>query len=259
METGVSTASLFGRYNTEDILPLLDRMGVRLAEVSLSTFSEYEPAFADKLVAQKGSLTVHSVHALTTQFEPQLFNMSPRVRADAQAIFRKVLAAGQKLGAKYYTFHGAVRLKAIRYDVNFDTVADTVNRLTDIAAEYGIRLSYENVHWCFFSYPGFFAELKKRCPRLGATLDIKQARQSGIDVYEYLDVMADRLTTVHLCDCVGVETALPGRGEFDFGRFIGELKRRGVMAPLIVEAYSKDYATTDELAQAYRFIQQLAQ
>lgn len=257
MQTGVSTASLFGRYNTEDTLPVLRQMGVQIAEVSLSTFSEYEPAFAERLAALKGNMQIHSVHALTTQFEPQLFNVSARVRADAEAIFRKVLTCGKILGAKYYTFHGPMQLKAIRYNLDYDKIAATVNRLTAIAAEYGIRLSYENVHWCYFSYPQFFAELKTRCPELGATLDIKQARQSGADVYEYLDVMADRLTTVHICDCVGVETVLPGKGEFDFVRFIGELKKHNVTAPLLVEAYSKDFAALSELQDAYEYITRL--
>lgn len=87
METGVSTASLFGRYNTEDAVRVLADAGVPLIEVSLSTFSEYEPAFAEQLARIRGGVRVHSVHALTTQFEPQLFNASARVRADAEAIF----------------------------------------------------------------------------------------------------------------------------------------------------------------------------
>ena len=94
MTTGISTASLFGRYNTEDTFSILRDMGVKVAEVCLSTFSEYEPAFAQRLTALKGDLQIHSVHALTTQFEPQLFNVSARVRADAEAIFRKVLSCG---------------------------------------------------------------------------------------------------------------------------------------------------------------------
>lgn len=258
METGVSTASLFGRYNTEDAVRVLADAGVPLIEVSLSTFSEYEPAFAEQLARIRGGVRVHSVHALTTQFEPQLFNASARVRADAEAIFRKVLEAGRILGAKYYTFHGAMRLKTVRYEYDFDRIAATVNRLADIAAEYGLTLSYENVHWCWFSYPGYFAELKKRSP-VCATLDVKQAVQSRESAYDYLDVVADRLTTVHLCDCVGVETALPGRGEFDFARFIAALKKKSVTAPLILEAYSKDYADTEELISAYEYIKGLAE
>ena len=258
MFSGVSTSSLFLREMNEDALTVLNALGVRSTEIFLTTFSEYTEEFARLLLSRRGELKVNSVHLLNTQFEPQLFNASARVRADAEAIFRKVLEAGRILGAKYYTFHGAMRLKTVRYEYDFDRIAATVNRLADIAAEYGLTLSYENVHWCWFSYPGYFAELKKRSP-VCATLDVKQAVQSGESAYDYLDVVADRLTTVHLCDCVGVETALPGRGEFDFARFIAALKKKGVTAPLILEAYSKDYADTEELISAYEYIKGLAE
>lgn len=259
MLTGISTASLFGRYDTEDSVKFLADSGVDVAEVSLSTFSEYEPEFAELLARRKGGMKIHSVHSLSTQFEPQLFNASERVRKDAEKIFRRVLECGRIMGAGYYTFHGAMRLKAIKYNYDFDKIGATLNRLSDIAAEYGIKLAYENVHWCWFSEPEYFTEIVKRCPDVCATLDVKQAIQSGGDVYSFLAAMRSRLATVHLCDCVGVETALPGRGGFDFAGFIGALKREGVDAPLILEAYSKDYADVKELITAYEYIKGLAE
>ena len=46
MRTGISTASLFSRKNNEEALPFLDAMGVRTAEVFLTSFSEYDGKFS---------------------------------------------------------------------------------------------------------------------------------------------------------------------------------------------------------------------
>ena len=54
MYTGVSTASLFLRANNEDALPLLEDLGVKTAEVFLTSFSEYGYPFADLLKERKG-------------------------------------------------------------------------------------------------------------------------------------------------------------------------------------------------------------
>ena len=72
MRAGISTASLFMRKNNEEALPLLNELGVTLAEVFLTSFSEYGYPFAELLSAKKGNLTVNSVHDLNTEFDPQL-------------------------------------------------------------------------------------------------------------------------------------------------------------------------------------------
>ena len=111
MRAGISTASLFLRLYNEDALPLFNEWGVGETEVFLTSFSEYEPTFAEQLAAKKGNLNVHSVHVLNTQFEPQLYGTHPRVVADANVWLKKAMASAKILGAKYYTFHGIARLK----------------------------------------------------------------------------------------------------------------------------------------------------
>ena len=107
MKTGISTASLFTKVPTENCFSVLSGMGVNTTEVFLSTYSEYEKGFVDALGQRLGdTLKVHSVHALSSQFEGELFSPSNRVRDDAELLFRKICYAGNVLGAKYYTFHG---------------------------------------------------------------------------------------------------------------------------------------------------------
>ena len=111
MQTGVSTASLFMRKNNEDALPFLESQGISVAEVFLTSFSEYGEPFASLLKERKGKLQINSVHILNTEFEPQLFNAHPRVLKDAYDWLDKVMISANALGAPYYTFHGTSRVK----------------------------------------------------------------------------------------------------------------------------------------------------
>lgn len=99
MKVGVSTASLFLRQDNEDAVATLNALGVEVAEVFLTSFSEYKPSFGRLLAERKGELCVHSVHILNTQIEPQLFNRHHRVREDSYAALADVMTTAQILGA----------------------------------------------------------------------------------------------------------------------------------------------------------------
>lgn len=111
MKVGISTATFFSKVLTEDSFSVIQRCGGECAEVFLTTRSEYEPSFGDLLAERKGGLEIYSVHSLNTQFEPELFNSAERTRRDAEELYRKVLAVARKIGARFYTFHGRIRLK----------------------------------------------------------------------------------------------------------------------------------------------------
>ncbi|MCM1305955.1 MAG: sugar phosphate isomerase/epimerase [Firmicutes bacterium] len=257
MRVGISTATFFLKELTEDSFSVIQRCGGETCEVFLTTYSEYEPEFVDTLKAKKGDLDVYSVHSLNTQFEPQLFNLAPRTRADAEKLFRKVLAAGMTLGARVYTFHGLSRLKKNTY---FDpvTVGKRMRELGEIANEYGITLCLENVHWATFNAPSFYAEMKKYSPNCGCVLDVKQAWQSGYDWREYLDVMGDTLKNVHLSDVdKDGNIAMVGKGAFPFEELIKRLDGIGYDGPLMIEQYAKNYDGYDEVAQSVKYLKNI--
>ena len=56
MKVGISTASLFGRYYTEDALEKLNELGVDVAEVFLESYSEYTKKFGKILKKKKERL-----------------------------------------------------------------------------------------------------------------------------------------------------------------------------------------------------------
>lgn len=262
MELGISTASYFTRCYTEEALVPIAKLGASVCEVFLATHCEYTKEFADILLAEMkkandvNPFRVHSVHALTNQFEPELFSRNDRAYSDALITFENVLKVAQNIGATHYTFHGATMLKkAIKYNFDFEHISNRVNRLVEIAKSYGVNFCYENVHWTYFSHPSYFATLRDMCPNLGCTFDIKQARQSGADYLEYLDVMKGRLQTVHLCDYNEEgKTEIPGRGKFDFVTFFKRLRDIGYDGVCLLEVYAKDYKNEEDLKQSYEFL-----
>ena len=262
MKLGVSTASYFPLLPVEDTLEKVASLGVDACEIFFETHSQYCDEFAnimlDKINKAKKihDFKLHSVHSLTNQFEPDLFSIGPRARADALITYNNFLSVAQKLGAKYYTFHGATILKKTsKANMNFDRIASIYNELHEIAESYGVELCYENVHWTYYHFPEFIDELISRCPKLSTTLDIKQARQAGYTYKDFISSMGKRLKTVHVCDYDenGI-TTIPGRGSVDFVELFRILLDMGFDGSVLMEVYSKDYKSFDELKESYDFL-----
>lgn len=257
---GISTASLFTRYYTEEALPLVRSLGAETAEVFMGTFREYKPDFGALFAAGHGDMPVHSIHTLNQHFEPELFNISPRTREDAEEWFRLALNNGRMMGAKYYTFHGQARLKRKPYVIDWPTFGPKVRAINEICREYGISLSYENVHWTLYNYPEFIEEAAKYDPDLRTTLDIKQAMQAGIEADLYLDKMGNRLSTVHVIDYdQNGKLCLPGHGVFDFRHLFQRLCDQGFEGAVLIEAYQNDYKEIKELQDSLQYLQSIRQ
>ena len=258
MKVGISTASLFLRKNNEEALPLFDAWGVPCAEVFLTSFCEYAPAFAHTLAAAKGGVEIHSVHVLNTQYEPQLYAEHPRVLEDANGWLREVLASANILGARNYTFHGIARLKRT-FRENWQRFSAITAQIYEACRAAGVRLCYENVEWALYSRPGLFALLKKDCPDLGGVLDIKQARITGYDWREYLADMGESLATVHVSDVTAEgKMCLPGQGVFDFAELFARLRDIGFDGAVLIENYARDYDEPDELRRSFEYLADLA-
>ena len=83
MQTGISTASLFRRYDTLSAVKRFELLGVDCAEVFLESFSRYNKKYGKSINKAKKEVDIHSVHTLTTQFEPQLFSVNKVAQEDS--------------------------------------------------------------------------------------------------------------------------------------------------------------------------------
>ena len=260
MKIGISTASLFARKPTEDALEFLGKNKVECAEVFLESYCEYNKRFGELLNGMKGDTVVHSLHTLTTQFEPQLYSVNERAKSDSFGLLDQAMQAGKAVGAKYYTFHGGARFKKTPFTINYDRVGKITQEIIDAIKPYGITLAYENVHWGYYNYIGFFNEIRKRTQGLKATFDIKQARQSGIDYADYIKEMGADIVTAHLSD-IGEngKMCLPGKGITNFTDVLTRLKDVGFDGAILIEAYTSDYGDEQELFESVDYLRNLSE
>ena len=255
MKTGISTASLFGRFFTEDALKFLSDNKVKTCEVFLESYCEYKKEFGETLNKCKGETEIHSVHTLTTQFEPQLYSLNVRAQEDSFSLLKDTMQAAKACGAKYYTFHGQARLKKTPISINFERSGAITQKIIDVCGNYGVTLAYENVHWGYYNYVGFFKELKNRTCGLKGTFDIKQARQSGVDYREFIKEMGEDIVTAHLSDIdENGKMCLPGRGITDFKDVIKRLKDVGFDGAVLLEVYQNDFKEFSELFDSLAYI-----
>jgi sugar phosphate isomerase/epimerase len=199
---------------------------------------------------------IYSIHTLNQQFEPELFNSSERTRGDCEVFFKQAAHVGKELGAKYYIFHGPARLKKKPYNIDYKKFGFRCDELNDMLSEFNLQLLYENVHWAFFNSPEFILNLKKHS-NVNVCLDIKQAMQGGICVYDYIEAMGDRIKNVHLCDYdENGKLSVAGKGKFDFVKLFKRLKDIGYNKPCMLEVYSGDYGDFDELKQGIEHLRE---
>lgn len=259
MQTGISTASLFFRKTTEDALSFLAENNVFCTEIFLESYCEYNEQFGKILKEKQNGIKVHSVHTLTTQFEPQLYSINERAKSDSFKLLDMAMSAGEQVGAEYYTFHGGARFKKTPIKLDFDRIGKITQEIIDSIKKHNIKLAYENVHWGYYNYIGFFEQIKKRTEGLKATLDIKQARQSGIHYSEFIDEMGPDIVTVHLSDIDEQgKMCLPGKGITDFADIFKRLEGVGFDGALLIEVYQSDYKEYSELFECLDFIKNLS-
>ena len=240
---------------------MLDYLGVKNAEVFLTSFSEYGEAFAQKLKDVKGNVCVNSVHILNTQFEPQLFNAHPRAREDAFGWLEKTLESANVLESPYYTFHGTARLKRAARSGDkddFPAMIDGFQCISEFCQKRGVTLCLENVEWATYNRPGVFKRISDEVPALRGVLDIKQARISEYPYEKYLEEMGEKLVYAHLSDVDEQgKICLPGRGVFDFQTLVKRLADIGFSGALLVEVYTGDYGEEKELKEACDYLDEI--
>lgn len=258
MELGISTASLFKRQYNEDAVKTLNSLGVKTCEVFLGTYSEYTKEFATLVSDRKGDMQVHSIHTLNTHFEPQLFGDNPRAIDDAYKIMGDCLTCANILGAKNYTLHGIARFKKNILYNNYDKIGAKMLKLKDFCLSYGVDLCLENVEWAYYNHVGFYREVSRFCPNLKTCLDVKQARISGDNVFDYIEEMGENINTVHLSDVnENGKICLPGRGVTDFEEIFSRLYDKGFNGAMLIEVYNEDYKELIELKESLDYLENI--
>lgn len=257
MKIGISTASFFPREECENAIEIIKELGADCAEVFLGSFYEYRPEFEKANRERFEGIEISSVHAFSSNFEPQLFSPSRRVRGDGFYWLDQFLRSALALGAKKYSFHGYISRNSD--NVNFDRIATYLRDVCEFAARYGVDVCLENVSWCTYNRPQIFREFKSRCPQLAAVLDIKQARRSGYPVNMYIEDMAGAISHVHLSDVTeSGKMCLPGKGVYNFEEIFKRLRGAGFDGPAVIEVYGGDYTEYSQIKQSLEYLKEIA-
>lgn len=258
---GMSTACFFPKVYTEDAINIIRKMHIKNVEIFFSCMSEYRMPFVKEIKKrlEDNGMSAYSVHALSLQFEPQLFSEHRRARQDSEDIFCMVLDAAAELGAKAYVFHGPANIKHTKkFTPDYIKIARTAGGLADRAIKCGVKLAWENVHWCWYAMPEFASNLLSmpETVNLHFTLDLKQAAQAGYNPVEFINHTNGRLINIHICDySINEERSLypvlPFKGNMDFKELKNALEKFGYDKALIYEVYSNNYSGLEELEENY--------
>jgi sugar phosphate isomerase/epimerase len=67
------------------------------------------------------------------------------------------------------------------------------------------------------------------------------------------------LRTVHVCDWDGDRLCPPGKGSFDFKEFIKRLDGAGYTGPIMIELYSRDYNSFEDVKESVYYLKNIEQ
>lgn len=256
MLLGMSSAGFYGRMETEEEAAHLTEFPLDVCEIFLQTRSEYNAAFGQEVHTRLHGLPCLSVHPKGTQFEPDLFGQSPRQRQDGMETFAGVLDAGRALGSKWYVFHGPSGIQSPMRPERIPFLTERFQAMQAAAAQRGMEVLWENVSWCTIRTPQEVESAIRLLPDIHFVLDIKQAFRAGVDPFDMLAAMGNRVRHVHVLDWDESGTlCLPGEGVVDFPKLLKQLKKQGFDGGVMLEPYAAQTLDEEAVYRALTYLQ----
>lgn len=262
MRVGISSAVFYPQMS-EVAIEKICNAEVACAEFFYNCDYEISDVYVDtlkKYTADKKTEII-SVHPYTA-FAEDVFFFSDYERRTEENIKRYsgIFQRAKRLGAKFLTLHGE-RLNKSTFsgaEIAEKRAMDSLSALADEAKRCGITLCLENVAWCKSSDLEYLRKVSENVDNICFTLDLKQARRAAIPYERYLEIMGERLRNIHVSDCKGAnDCLLPGEGEFDFSRFIDQVKQLGYAGDFIIEVYSSAFEKENKIFKAKDYLESL--
>lgn len=259
MKIGVSTASLYPLH-IEDAFLKLAEMGIRAAETFANSTCESREPYISQIcgIRDKFGMTVTSFHPFSSPMESVfLFSTYDRRIEEMMTLYRKFFGSMNKLGAKIFVVHGAISSSKCTVPHYFNQF----RMLSEAGREYGITVAQENVSYCMSGNPEFLKAMKRELgDNAKFVLDLKQARRSGVDPFDLIDILGTSIVHCHLSDADSEKSCLPiGKGNFDFALLTKKMLSLGYDGAFIVELYRENYGEFSELKDSVDILSEIAE
>lgn len=250
MNIGVSTASLYPLH-IEDAFAKLAEMGVRTAETFANSTSEAREPYISQIcgIRDQNGMTIPSFHPFSSPMESVfLFSTYDRRIDEMMELYREFFGAMNRLGAKIFVIHGAI----LSSQCTAEHYLKQFRMLSEAGRESGVTVAQENVSYCLSGDLEFLKTMKRELgSHANFVLDLKQARRSGGDPFEYIDALGTSIVHCHLSDANADSDCLPiGKGDFDFTLLTKKLLSIGYDGAFIVELYRRNYGEFSELRES---------
>lgn len=259
IDFGVSSACFYP-VETETALKLTGEYGYRNVELFLNSHSELYDDFVEKLISvkEKYNLNIVSVHPFASFAESfNLFSNYERRYTDILPLYDRFFEVTAKLGASFFVFHGA----KIPGTISDEEYCRRFRHLIEMGKKYGIQVCHENVvhHRC--ESPDYLKMMRDNIGEdFKMVLDIKQAHRAGFSPYDFIEKLSDAIVHIHISDRNSEKDCItPLKGEFDFPAFFKTMEKTGYEGKYIIELYEWSYETKEEIFEAYKKLQKLAE
>ena len=256
MKIGIST-SCFYPNTTEQSLERIATLGFEDIEVFVNAPSESTVSYAKMLKksAKDCGLNIIAFHPYTSFAESYcLFGSYERRRQDFYEIYKQYFEAAACMGATIFNFHGC----RDDWAMDIDRYCEIYAHLYRLAKKSGIRFSQENVNRHYAAKPDFLMGMKDRLGEdICFTMDVKQAKRSGVEPCLIRDAMGKQLIHFHASDYLdGGACALPGQGICCY-EDIFDSHLRSDKVSKVIEVYSSDFTEDRQLREAAKFVSKL--
>lgn len=250
MQIGVSTASLYPLH-VEDAFRELAVRGIKTVELFANSTCEGKEPYISMIrdMAAENGIVIPSFHPFSSPMESVfLFSTYDRRIEEMLTMYRSFFESMQKLGAKIFVLHGAI----LSSKCTPEHYLKQFRMLAEIGKEYGVTVAQENVCYCLSGSLDFLTMMKRELSEYAKfVLDLKQARRSKADVFDYINALGDSIIHCHVSDGDDNNDCLPvGKGKFDFAELHRRMNANGFDGSYIVELYRHNYGDFDELKES---------
>lgn len=250
MEIGVSSACLYP-LETEKAVYELSSRGIKNMEIFVNAAEELEGDIYKEILSYINSygINVTSLHPFSSPMETVFLFSDYKRRVDSLVdSYRRYFERMAEIGAKIFVLHGALQSAKISNERYFERYL----MLQRIAREFGVTVAQENICYCKSKSTEFLRSMSQTLgDEVRFVLDLKQARRSGLNPFELIDVMGDKIAHVHISDGNEKRDCMPiGAGEFDFTRLFSRLAELNYDGAMIVELYRENYNSYDDLKKS---------